>query len=99
MYLFYVLAAKSLTVAMATVYNTSKMTVGDGEKSTIVQIDVPAQHHPTITKPEGNGEESGGTVNSSRWTDGETMALLGLWRANYRLIKGKKRNYQEWTGT
>ena len=24
------------------------------------------------------------------------MALLGLWRANYRLIKGKKRNYQEW---
>lgn len=96
MYLFYVLAAKPLTVAMATVYNTSKMTVGDGEKSTIVQIDVPAQHHPTITKPEGNGEESGGTVNSSRWTDGETMALLGLWRANYRLIKGKKRNYQEW---
>ena len=24
------------------------------------------------------------------------MALLGLWRVNYRLIKGNKRNYQEW---
>ena len=81
---------------MATGSRSSTMTVGEGEKSTMVQTDVPAQHHPTISKPEGTGEEAGGTVNSSRWTDAETMALLGLWRANYRLIKGKKRNYQEW---
>ena len=85
-----------LTVAMATGSRSSTMTVGEGERSTMVQIDVPAQYHPTISKPEGTGEEAGGTVNSSRWTDAETMALLGLWRANYRLIKGKKRNYQEW---
>ena len=81
---------------MATGSRSSTMTVGEGEKRTMVQTDVPAQHHPTISKPEGTWEEAGGTVNSSRWTDAETMALLGLWRANYRLIKGKKRNYQEW---
>ena len=72
------------------------MTVGEGEKSSVVQIGVPSQQQVTLSKPDGSGEEVGGTVNSSRWTDTETMALLGLWRANYRLIKGKKRNYQEW---
>lgn len=84
-----------MTVAMAT--SSNKMIVGEGERSSVVQIDVAAQQQQAVlAKPEGNGEEVGGTVNSSRWTDAETMTLLGLWRANYRLIKGKKRNYQEW---
>lgn len=74
----------------------SAMTVGEGEKPTVVQIDLPVQQHAVASKPEGSGEEVAGTVNSSRWSDAETMTLLGLWRANYRLIKGKKRNYQEW---
>ena len=82
---------QSLMVTMA-----SAMTVGEGEKPTVVQIDLPVQQHAVASKPEGSGEEVAGTVNSSRWSDAETMTLLGLWRANYRLIKGKKRNYQEW---
>lgn len=81
---------------MASGSHTNAMPIGEGERSNVVQIDVPHQHQATISKPEVNEEEVGGTVNSSRWTEGETTTLLGLWRANYRLIKGKKRNYQEW---
>lgn len=64
----------------------------------MVQIDMPPQQQVMVSKPEEGSVESevGGTVNSSRWSDAETMTLLSLWRANYRLIKGKKRNYQEW---
>ncbi|KAJ7385656.1 hypothetical protein OS493_013682 [Desmophyllum pertusum] len=62
----------------------------------MVEINLPVQQILPQIKQDGNSEEVGGTVNSSRWTDPETLALLGLWRANYRLIKGKKRNYQEW---
>ena len=81
-----------MTVAVATVSDTRTMAVvGEGDKTSMVEINLPGQ-----PKLDGNGEEVGGTVNSSRWTDPETMALLGLWRANYRIIKGKKRNYQEW---
>lgn len=78
-----------MTVAVATVCDTRTMVEGD--KPSMVEINLSGQQ-----KQDGNSEEVGGTINSSRWTDGETMALLGLWRANYRIIKGKKRNYQEW---
>ena len=81
---------------MATGSHASAMSMGEGERTTVVQIDLPVQPHVLGSRLEGSGEEVAGTVNSSRWSDAETMTLLGLWRANYRLIKGKKRNYQEW---
>ena len=81
---------------MATGSHASVMSMGEGERTTVVQIDLPVQPHALGSRLEGSGEEVAGTVNSSRWSDTETMTLLGLWRANYRLIKGKKRNYQEW---
>ena len=88
-------------VAMATAdSHTSTMTLGEGEKSTVVHIEVTPQQQQQamVSKPleAASMEDAGGTVNSSRWSDTETMTLLSLWRANYRLIKGKKRNYQEW---
>ena len=85
-----------MTVAVATVSDTSTMvTVGEGDKTSMVEISLPGQHI-VQQKLDVTSEDVSGTVNSSRWTDPETMALLGLWRANYRIIKGKKRNYQEW---
>ncbi|PFX34656.1 uncharacterized protein LOC111322970 [Stylophora pistillata] len=81
------------TVSMATVSNSNTMTVGEGVKTTTIEVILPGQQ---VKGQEGNGEEALGTINSSRWTDPETMALLSLWRANYRIIKGKKRNYEEW---
>ncbi|XP_078375590.1 uncharacterized protein LOC144658952 [Oculina patagonica] len=83
-----------MTVAVATVSDTRTIAAvgeGEGEKTSMVEINLSG-----LQKQDGNSEEVGGTVNSSRWTDQETMALLGLWRANYRIIKGKKRNHQEW---
>lgn len=80
-------------VSMAPVSNTNTMTVGEGVKTSTIEIILPGQQ---VKSQEGNGEEALGTINSSRWTDPETMALLSLWRANYRIIKGKKRNYEEW---
>ena len=76
---------------MATGSHASVISMGEGERTTVVQIDLPVQPHALGSRLEGSGEEVGGTVNSSRWSDTETMTLLGLWRANYRLIKGKKR--------
>lgn len=85
-----------MTVAVATVSETSTMvTMGEGDKTSMVEISLPGQH-AVQQKHDVSSEDVTGTVNSSRWTDPETMALLGLWRANYRIIKGKKRNYQEW---
>lgn len=85
-----------MTVAVATVSDTSTMvTVGEGDKTSMVEISLPGQH-TVQQKHDVTNEDVTGTINSSRWTDPETMALLGLWRANYRIIKGKKRNYQEW---
>ena len=85
-----------MTVAVATVSETSTMvTMGEGDKTSMVEISLPSQH-AVQPKHDVTSEDVTGTVNSSRWTDPETMALLGLWRANYRIIKGKKRNYQEW---
>ena len=85
-----------MTVAVATVSDTSTMvTVGEGNKTSMVEISLPGQH-TVQQKHDVTNEDVTGTINSSRWTDPETMALLGLWRANYRIIKGKKRNYQEW---
>ena len=85
-----------MTVAVATVSDTSTMvTVGEGDKTSMVEISLPGQH-TVQQKHDATNEDVTGTINSSRWTDPETMALLGLWRANYRIIKGKKRNYQEW---
>ena len=73
--------------------------VGEGEeKGSVVQIYVPGQQ-VMMVKSDGNNGPNGdnnGALNSSRWTDTETLILLGLWRANFRLIKGKKRNFQEW---
>lgn len=81
-----------MAVSMATVFNTNTMTVGEGERTSIAEV-LPSQK---FHKQDGDVEDVMGTINSSRWTDPETMALLSLWRANYRIIKGKKRNYEEW---
>ena len=72
----------------------------------VVQMYVPAQpvQHVQPAQPaqqvmvmERAGSASKlNSTNSSRWTDTETKCLLELWRANFRQLRGKKRNYQEW---
>lgn len=94
--------AQSQTFTMAPTTVSRTMVGGEGKENTnspIVQLYVPTQPLQQVMMLDRNSGQipnKSSTTNSSRWTDTETRCLLELWRVNYRHLKGKKRNFQEW---